>query len=63
MCECIAAGYMPVRGKWKMFQNKNITSTTLSIIIAPTILTTTRFQKFAMKERLSFGFRDSEHVV
>jgi hypothetical protein len=43
VCECIAAGYKPVTGTWKMFQNKNITSATLSIIIALTIVTTTSF--------------------
>jgi hypothetical protein len=43
VCECVAAGYRPVTGTWKMLQNKNITSATLSIIIAVTIITTIRF--------------------
>ena len=41
MCECIAAGYRPVTGTWEIMLNKNITSATLSKIIAPTIIITT----------------------
>ena len=41
MCEYIAAGYRPVTGTWEIMLNKNITSATLSKIIALIIITAT----------------------
>lgn len=62
MCEYMVAGYRRVTDTLKMLQNKNKTSEIPSIIMALTIITTIRFYIYAMKERLSFGFRDFEYV-